>query len=297
MLNALSVDVEDYFHVEAFASYISPKDWDSYSPRVERNTIRVLDLFAKYNARGTFYILGWVADRFPDLIRRIAAAGHEIGCHGFSHQLIGRQTLEQFRQDIRKSKALLTNEVQKDVTCYRAPSFSITRKTQWAVEVLAEEGFKIDSSIFPVKHDLYGMPDAPRFPYWHKASNGFQLFEFPPSTIRLGNVNIGVGGGGYLRFSPYAVSRWALKAINEKEHMPAMVYFHPWELDPNQPRIPAKLRSRLRHYTNLAVMEKKLESLLRSFRFTTVTQACETLDLFRFNTRPHSLHCTASQTA
>jgi polysaccharide deacetylase family protein (PEP-CTERM system associated) len=278
MLNALSVDVEDYFHVEAFASQISPKDWDSYVPRVESNTSRILELFAKYNTSATFFILGWVADRFPDLVRQIASASHEIGCHGFSHQHIGHQTPEQFRLDIRKAKNLLTDQVQKDVICYRAPTFSITSATLWALDILAEEGFKIDSSIFPVKHDLYGMPEAPRFPYWHNTSNGQQLFEFPPSTIRLGNLNLGVGGGGYLRFFPYGVSSWALKRINARERKPVMVYFHPWELDHDQPRIPAKLSSRLRHYTNLTVMGNKIEKLLQEFRFTSITDACENLN-------------------
>ena len=285
MLNALSVDVEDYFHVEAFASCISPHDWDFYTPRVVQNTIKVLELFEKNKVQATFFILGWVAERFPKLIRQIAAAGHEIGCHGFAHQLIGRQTPEHFRLDIRKAKDLLTNEIQKDVICYRAPSFSIIQKTQWAVRILAEEGFKIDSSIFPVNHDLYGMPNAPRFPYWHASENGCSLYEFPPSTIKLKTVNVGIGGGGYLRFFPYRFTCWALKRINEKENMPAMVYFHPWELDPDQPRIPAKLRSRLRHYTNLSVMENKLRTLLQTFRFTTITHVCESLENYRSNPR------------
>jgi polysaccharide deacetylase family protein (PEP-CTERM system associated) len=288
LLNALTVDVEDYFHVEAFASHISPKDWMSYVPRVERNTFRALELFDEYKARATFFILGWVADRFPGLIRQIAAAGHEIASHGFSHQLISRQTPDQFRMDVRKSRDTLTNQVQAAVTCYRAPSFSITRKTLWAIEILAEEGFKIDSSIYPVRHDLYGMPEAPRFPYWHSIVNGLRLFEFPPSTIRIGNLNLGVAGGGYLRHFPYSISHMAIRIINNIEHMPAIVYFHPWELDPDQPRIPAKLRSRLRHYTHLSTMESKLSKLLHNVRFSTITHVSETLENYNLHSIPNA---------
>jgi polysaccharide deacetylase family protein (PEP-CTERM system associated) len=280
MWNAISVDVEDYFHVEAFASRISPRDWDSFLPRVERNVKRILDLFARHETRGTFFILGWVTARFPQLVREIGWAGHEIGCHGLAHQHIKRQTPEQFRLDVREAKDRLTQEVQKPVRCYRAPSFSVMSETRWAIEILAEEGFEIDSSIFPVRHDLYGMPDAPRFPYWHQTSCGNQLFEFPPSTIRLGNTNIGVGGGGYFRLMPYCISRRALQSINETDRMPAMVYFHPWEIDPDQPRVDVKLRSRLRHYTNLATMEGKIERLLGDFQFTTVTEAAAQLDCY-----------------
>ncbi len=281
MLNVMSVDVEDYFHVEAFSSYISPKDWDSYSPRVENNVLRTLDLFERYSVCGTFFILGWVAERFPKLVRRIDEAGHEIGCHGYGHQHIGRQTPEQFRQDVRRARKGLMDQVQREVSCYRAPSFSIYGKTLWAPEILAEEGFAIDSSIFPAQHDLYGMPDAPRFPYWHRLSNGNSLFEFPPSTLHFGKVKVGVGGGGYLRFAPYAVTRWAFKSINKKHQRPAMVYFHPWELDPDQPRVPVGFRSRLRHYTNLDAMENKIARLLKDFRFTTISRACQQLEVYR----------------
>jgi polysaccharide deacetylase family protein (PEP-CTERM system associated) len=281
MLNALTVDVEDYFHVEAFAPYISRKDWNSFKPRVERNVQRILELFSKHSVRATFFVLGWVADKFPQLVRQIARYNHEIGCHGLNHWHIGNQSPTQFRADVRAAKELLTSQIQREVLCYRAPSFSITRSTLWALEILAEEGFQIDSSVFPVRHDLYGMPEAPRFPYWHNMSNGRQLFEFPPTTIRCGRFNCGIGGGGYLRFAPYLVSRQALKHINERHRKPAMVYFHPWELDPNQPRIAAGFRSNLRHYTNLSTMERKVERLLQEFHFTTVTMACEQLDTYR----------------
>ena len=272
MLNALSIDVEDYFHVEAFATRISPDDWHTFAPRVEKNVDLILDILSKHEVFATFFILGWVADRFPGVVRRIADSRHEVGCHGYAHQHIQRQTPEKFRQDVRTARKSLMDQIQKPVHCYRAPSFSITRSTLWALEILAEEGFKIDSSIFPVRHDLYGIPDADRFPHWR---NG--IVEFPPTTIRRANNNFGVAGGGYLRLLPYGITRWAIREINEIEGQPAMVYFHPWELDPEQPRISAPLRSRLRHYTNLGGMQKKIECLLSDFRFTTVSEACKKL--------------------
>jgi polysaccharide deacetylase family protein (PEP-CTERM system associated) len=270
MLNALSIDVEDYFHVEAFASRISRDDWRSFESRVEKNVNIILDLLEKYQSKATFYILGWVAELFPPLIRKIADAGHEIGCHGYAHQHIRRQTPDQFRQDIRRARQCLMDQVQRTVYCYRAPSFSITAATLWALDVLAEEGFKIDSSIFPVRHDLYGIPDADRFP--HRRGG---IIEFPPTTIRRLNNNFGVGGGGYLRLLPYRFTRWAIKNINEIDRQPAMVYFHPWEIDPDQPRISAPLKSRLRHYTNLSGMQNKIEQLLQDFRFSTVSDVCQ----------------------
>jgi polysaccharide deacetylase family protein (PEP-CTERM system associated) len=272
MLNAFSIDVEDYFHVEAFAAQISPDDWHSFIPRVESNVFLILDILAKYQAQATFFILGWVAERFPQLVRQIANAGHEIGCHGQSHQHIHRQTPDQFRQDVRMARAFLMDQIQKPVCCYPAPSFSITKSTLWALDILVEEGFTIDSSIFPVRHDLYGIPDAKRFP--HRRN---KLLEFPPTTIRRANINMGVAGGGYLRLLPYGITRWAMREVNEKEGQPAMVYFHPWELDPGQPRIAAPLRSRLRHYTNLSGMRNKIERLLHDFRFSTISEVCKRL--------------------
>jgi polysaccharide deacetylase family protein (PEP-CTERM system associated) len=281
MLNVLSVDVEDYFQVEAFSKQIAYSDWGSHSFRVEQNTDTVLELFAENNVRGTFFILGWVAERLPHIIQRIAMAGHEIACHGFAHQHIRKQTPEQFRMDIRKARQQLENEAGQAVHAYRAPSFSIVRETLWALDVLAEEGFLVDSSIFPASHDIYGIKDAPRFPHWKKTTKGNMLFEFPPSTMRLFNRNSGVGGGGYLRILPYSYTRKILRHINESEHQPAMVYFHPWEFDPGQPRISAGMRSRLRHYTNLSAMKKKVEHLLQDFRFGTLTEVCRELEAYR----------------
>jgi polysaccharide deacetylase family protein (PEP-CTERM system associated) len=281
MINVLSVDVEDYFHVQAFAAHIPCASWDSFTPRVEQNIHRVLELFDEHHVRGTFFVLGWVAERFPILVRRIAQAGHEIGCHGFAHQRLHDQTPQQFREDVRTARGRITNEAQRPVIAYRAPSFSIVQDTLWAFDILAEEGFTLDSSVFPVRHDIYGIPDARRFPHWHSTSTERLIFEFPPSTIRIGKNNCGVGGGGYLRFAPYHLTRWALRRINEKERQPAMVYFHPWEIDPDQPRIAAGLRSRVRHYTNLSRMEEKLRCLLSDFQFGPLSEVCGELPAFK----------------
>jgi polysaccharide deacetylase family protein (PEP-CTERM system associated) len=281
MRTVLSVDVEDYFQVEAFAGRVSYDQWGFFRPRIEQNVSRILDLFDKYDAKATFFVLGWVADRCPGLVRRIAARGHEIGCHGFAHQHLHGLTPEQFRSDLREARARLMDETQTSVHAYRAPSFSIMRNTLWAFDVLAEEGFTIDSSVFPGLHDFYGIPNAPRFPYWHETRHGNLVFEFPPSTVRFGNQNIGIAGGGYLRLAPYAMTRRAIRRLNEKEGQPAVVYFHPWEIDPEQPRIPASLRSRLRHYTNLSQMEHKIERLLGDFSFTTISGACAQLEVYR----------------
>lgn len=275
MLNALSVDVEDYFHVEAFADTIHYDEWSSFDIRVARNVARILDLFEKYNARATFFMLGWVAEKLPHLSRQIALYGHEIGCHGYAHRRLHTQTPRQFREDLRKATLILMDQVQRPVTCYRAPSFSVVKKTMWALDILAEEGYVFDSSIFPVRHDLYGVPDAERFPHWQTTSDGQLIFEFPPSTLRSGKNNWGVAGGGYLRLIPYGPTRWAIRRLNELERQPAMVYFHPWEIDPDQPVIEgAGLRSKLRHYTNLKTMVGKIEHLLQDFQFGTLTQAC-----------------------
>lgn len=273
MNNVLTVDVEDFFHVEAFSGVISRDSWNSFKPRVERNTMRVLDLFAKYDAKATFFVLGWVAERFPSLTKRIVEAGHEVGSHGYGHSRVGRLTPKQFRSDIAASVAILEDQVQQPILCYRAPSFSVVNGTLWALDILVEEGFRFDSSIFPVRHDVYGIPDADRFPHWRTTPDGRRIFEFPPSTRRLWNNNIGVAGGGYLRLLPYWITSRALKHLNNVEGQPGMVYFHPWEVDPDQPVVPASLKSTLRHYTNLSRMENRIERLLKDFRFTTFTSA------------------------
>jgi polysaccharide deacetylase family protein (PEP-CTERM system associated) len=297
MKNALSVDVEDYFHVEAFAGHISRTDWDHYSSRVERNVDAILDLFSKYGTKGTFFVLGWVAERFPQLIRGISEAGHEVGCHGFDHQHIARQTTDQFRMDVRKARDSLMKLSGQKVQAYRAPSFSIIQETLWALDVLVEEGFIIDSSVFPARHDLYGIVNAPRFPHWRKTPQGKWVFEFPPSTMRILKTSCGVAGGGYLRFAPYILTHKAILHINESEKQPVMVYFHPWEFDPEQPRIAAKLRSRVRHYTNLSTMKNKVERLLRDFQFATIASVCGELDVYRSKaqTAPSTVHGIVSE--
>ena len=263
------MDVEDYFHVEAFASSISPENWPGYEFRAENNVEKILELFSRRQVKATFFVLGWVAEKAPGLARRIAGDGHEIGCHGYAHQHIQRLSPAEFREDLRRARRILTDQTGRTVQCYRAPSFSITDKTLWALDILAEEGFTIDSSIFPARHDLYGIAGAPRF--LHKR-NG--LVEFPPSTIRKAKTSVGVAGGGYLRLFPYWITRWAIHHINETEGQHAMVYFHPWEIDPGQPKIAAPLKSRLRHYTNLGKMSGKIERLLRDFRFSTISDVC-----------------------
>ena len=265
----MTVDVEDYFHVEAFASAISPANWPEYELRVEKNVERILEIFSRRNIKATFFILGWVAEKAPGLARRISDAGHEIGCHGYAHQHIHRQSPDEFREDVRHARQILMNQTGQTVLCYRAPSFSITDKTLWALDILVEEGLTIDSSIFPARHDLYGIADAPRFLY---KRNG--LIEFPPSTIRRAKTSVGVAGGGYLRLFPYWITHWAIRHINEAEGQPAMVYFHPWEIDPTQPRITAPIKSRLRHYTNLEKMSGKIERLIQDFCFSTISHVC-----------------------
>jgi polysaccharide deacetylase family protein (PEP-CTERM system associated) len=265
--NVMTVDVEDYFHVQAFVGVIDRRQWDRYTMRVEQNTRRVLDIFERNDVRATFFILGWVAERCAKLVRDIADAGHEIGCHGYAHQPIYNGNEKEFRQDVRRARAILESILGSRVRSYRAPSYSITKDTMWALEVLGEEGFEFDSSIFPVLHDNYGIPDAPRFPHVRKLNQSGQITEFPPSTVRLLGNNIPVAGGGYLRLYPYRVTSWAIRYLNSEEHQPAMVYLHPWELDQTQPRIPAPWRSRFRHYQNIGTTEAKLESLLADFNW------------------------------
>jgi polysaccharide deacetylase family protein (PEP-CTERM system associated) len=265
VVNALTFDVEDYFQVQAFADVVHREEWSRYPSRVERNTYRILEMLAKRNVRATFFILGWVAKRCAKLVRDIQRTGHEIGSHGYHHQMIGTASPEEFRADITRAKAILEDQLGSPVRSYRAPSYSITARTLWALEVLGEVGFTCDSSIFPVVHDHYGIPDAPRFPHYRRLSDHRLMVEFPPSTLRLSGVNIGVAGGGYLRFFPYSFTAWAIRRINRSEHQPAMVYLHPWEFDPDQPRIAAPWRSRFRHYQNLRSTESKLERLLNNF--------------------------------
>lgn len=263
LVNAMTVDVEDYFHVRAFANVIQPSAWDSLPSRVEANTNRLLDIFAEKRVSATFFMLGWVAERFPAIARRIAAEGHELASHGYAHQGIDGQTPEQFRQDISRAKHVLADLSGKAIRGYRAPTFSIGPKTWWAYDVLAKEGYDYSSSVYPISHDLYGVPDAPRRPFQPTAA---PLLEIPMTTVRYGKRNFPASGGGYFRLLPYTVSRRALMRVNRKEGMAGIFYCHPWEIDPDQPPVKgASLKSRLRHYTNLSAMERRIVRLLDDF--------------------------------
>ena len=275
MVNALTVDVEDYFHVQAFADVISPSQWSRYPMRVEHNTRRLLEMFGQRGVRATFFVLGWVAERCPALVRAISTAGHEIGCHGYSHQMIGCADEKDFRDDIRRAKSILEQLSGAPVTCYRAPSYSVTARTLWALDILHDAGFEYDSSIFPVVHDQYGIPDAPRFPHYRSLGKGRRIVEFPPSTLSAYGANLPVAGGGYFRLLPYGFTAWAIRRINEKEAQPAMFYLHPWEIDPAQPRIAAPWRSRFRHYQNLHSTEEKLLRLLEEFSWAPLTEVAK----------------------
>ncbi|MCD2451843.1 DUF3473 domain-containing protein [Methylicorpusculum oleiharenae] len=268
-VNAMTVDVEDYFQVSAFEKYINRSDWDSLPQRVSQNTHRILDLFAEHNIHATFFTLGWVAERNPDLIRRIIKEGHELACHGYAHQRVTDQTPTQFSTDIIKAKNLLEDLGGQPVNGYRAPSYSIGAKNLWAHDILNEAGFLYSSSVYPVKHDLYGMPDAPRYLYQPLESSDFK--EIPITTVRIGNKNFPCGGGGFFRFYPYAFSKWAFKVINHKEQQSGIFYFHPWEIDPDQPRQKGiNLKSRFRHYLNLDKMEHRIIRLLTDFKWDTM---------------------------
>lgn len=264
--NALTIDVEDYFQVAALAEAVRRDDWDSMEYRVEANTDRLLDLLDQYDTKATFFTLGWVAERSPELVRRIRNAGHEVASHGYSHQLIYNQTPDVFREETRRSKAILEDILGEPVAGYRAASYSITSRSRWALDILAEEGFTWDSSIFPVHHDRYGMPDAPRWPYRLKTDNGHELAEFPLSTLKLPGYTLPIAGGGYFRLFPYWFSQWGLGAINHQGR-PFVFYLHPWEVDPEQPRLEVKWLSRFRHYNNLDVCEARLNKLLQRFSF------------------------------
>lgn len=262
--DALSVDVEDYFQVEAFADRITPEQWPDYPRRVAENTRRTLDLFSRAGVRATFFILGWIADQEPRLVREIVDAGHEVACHSFWHRRLWRLTPAEFREDTRRAVNTIQDACGYKVAGYRAPTFSLVRKSLWAIEILAEEGFVFDSSVFPVRHDLYGLPEAPRFPFCWKLPSGATLFEMPMTTVRVLGWNWPLGGGGYLRILPMWYTRWGLARIRNREKRGAVIYLHPWELDPDQPRLPGKWRSRFRHYFNLKSMEKRLWELLAS---------------------------------
>jgi polysaccharide deacetylase family protein (PEP-CTERM system associated) len=269
IVNAMSIDVEDYFQVSAFDDVVSRDAWETMPSRVVGNTERLLALFDQYGVKATFFVLGWVAERFPALVADIAKAGHEVASHGYGHRLVYDQTPEHFREDVRKAKDIIEQLADQPVRGYRAPSYSITGKSLWALDVLAEEGYSYDASIFPIRHDRYGIPDAPR--HLHPiGKNGHALLEAPPSTVRLAGTNLPVAGGGYFRLLPYAWTKWGIGHINTQEKKPAIFYLHPWEVDPHQPRLQAGAVSKFRHYRNLHKTENRLRRLLQDFRFGTV---------------------------
>lgn len=269
MLNALTIDVEDYYQVSAFESCVRFEDWPTYESRIKKNTRRVLDILDEYGTKATFFVLGWEAERRPKLVEEIAGRGHEIGSHGYRHRLIYSMTPAECRDDILHSKACLESITGTPITGFRAPSYSIVDRSLWCLDSLIDMGFTYDSSIFPIHHDRYGIPSAPRFPHVLERQRG-RIVEFPLSTVRRWGLNCPVAGGAYLRFLPSWVIRSGIRRINEVEEQPAIIYLHPWEIDPDQPRLNGPVKSRLRHYTNLGKMEGRFRQLLEAFSFGTV---------------------------
>ncbi len=264
--NAMTIDVEDYFQVSAFAPIIARDSWPTRECRVEANIERILAILADGGVHATFFTLGWIAERYPDMVKRIVAGGHELASHGYGHLRASDQTRTEFCDDITRSKALLEDIGGSAVLGYRAPSFSIGTGNLWALDVLHEAGYRYSSSIYPIQHDHYGMPDAPRFAFYPNGPDG--LLEVPITTVMMGQRKLPAGGGGYFRLLPYALSRWMMQRVNRDDHQPAIFYFHPWELDPGQPRPPgASMKTRFRHYVNLDRMEGRIKLLTRDFKW------------------------------
>jgi len=286
IINFLSIDVEDYFQVSAFEAVSPPERWEKCEFRVDRNTEKILRILEEQEVRATFFILGWVARRFPELVRRIAGLGHEVASHGYGHRRIPTQSRAEFREDVRHSKALLEDLTGERVLGYRAPSYSIGLNSLWAYDELMAAGYRYDSSVFPVKHDFYGLPDWPRFPFcvWRRGDGDWapgigeggeaRFLEIPITTLQLAGRNLPIAGGGYFRLLPYAITRWGLQRINRVEQRPFVFYLHPWELDPDQPRmVGAGLKSRFRHYLNLEKTEARFRALLQDFSFAPIQSA------------------------
>lgn len=268
--SAFTIDVEDYFQVDALSSVISTSQWDGFPSRVVANTSRLLDMLDEHDVKATFFVLGWVAQRQPALVRTIVSRGHEIASHGWSHRRILSQQPAEFRAETRDAKRLLEDLTQKEVLGYRAATYSITRRTLWALDILLEEGFRYDSSIFPVRHDRYGIPDANPTPHRLKTPLGNHIAEFPLTAVRIAGVNVPIAGGGYFRFFPYVVTRWGLNRVRNVGR-PVVFYVHPWEIDHQQPRIThLGWRSQFRHYLNLDRTTSRLNRLLGDFRFGTM---------------------------
>ncbi|MFP4279428.1 MAG: XrtA system polysaccharide deacetylase [Halochromatium sp.] len=262
--NAMTVDVEDYFQVSAFEPHIAREQWERLPCRVERNIERILALFEAHQVQATFFVLGWMAERYPQMVRGLSEAGHEVASHGYEHVRVVNQTPDAFRADIRRTKALLEDTTGEPVRGYRAASYSIGRDNLWALDELLAAGHEYSSSIYPIRHDLYGMPEAPRFAFRHGGEAG--ILEIPVTTVMLGQRKFPCGGGGYFRLFPYALSRWALRRVNRRDGASAVFYFHPWEIDPEQPRQAGiGLKTRVRHYLNLSRTEARLSQLLQDF--------------------------------
>lgn len=279
LLNALTVDVEDWFHANALSAAAPRERWDGLESRVVANTQRLLDLFERRQVRGTFFVLGWVAERMPELVRQIDRAGHEVACHGYSHQLVFRQSRDEFRAETLRAKALLEDATGKAVRGYRASTYSITAASTWALDVLVEAGFDYDSSIFPIRHDVYGYPEAQRWPGRLATPGGGTIVEFPMTTAEVAGLRLPVCGGGYFRLLPYAYTRFGLGRVNGRDRRPFVFYLHPWEVDPEQPRADVGRLSRFRHYTNLDRTEARLERLLQAFRFDSMETVLAGLEL------------------
>ena len=264
--NALTIDVEDYFQVSAFASHIARESWDHMPCRVERNVDAILEILDERRAHATFFTLGWMAERYRDMVRSIVAQGHELASHGYAHQRATDQSPQEFYQDITRAKSLLEDVGGVAVQGYRAPSFSIGRTNLWAQSTLKKAGYRYSSSVYPIRHDHYGMPDAPRFAFYPEGADG--LLELPVTTVSLFNRNLPAGGGGYFRLLPYSVSRWCLRRVNTVDRQPCIFYFHPWEIDPGQPRQKnISVKTRFRHYVNLSSMERRIRALCKDFHW------------------------------
>ena len=264
--NALTIDVEDYFQVSAFAPHIARDSWDHMPCRVERNVDAILEILDEHRAQATFFTLGWMAERYRDMVRSIVAQGHELASHGYAHQRATDQSPQEFYQDITRAKSLLEDVGGVAVQGYRAPSFSIGRTNLWAQSTLKKAGYRYSSSVYPIRHDHYGMPDAPRFAFYPEGADG--LLELPVTTVSLFNRNLPAGGGGYFRLLPYSVSRWCLRRVNTVDRQPCIFYFHPWEIDPGQPRQKnIGIKTRFRHYVNLSSMERRIRALCKDFHW------------------------------
>jgi len=283
--NALTFDVEEYFHAEVFAGVVRPEEWPTMESRVVAVTERLLDILDYAGARATFFVLGWVADRHRGLVQEIDARGHEVACHGYAHRMIHRLRPAEFLEDVSRAKGALEDATGRAVLGYRAPTFSVTRDTLWSLDVLCEAGFRYDSSIYPIVHDRYGIPDAPRFPHRSRTPSGAEITEFPMSTVELMGWRLPVAGGGYFRLAPYAVTRAAIRRLNRREGQPAIVYLHPWEMDPVQPRLPVSPLARLRHSVSIENTEDKLRRMLAEFDFAPAAEVLAEVGLLPSETR------------